>query len=140
MEIRIVIFLAFVSVTVVTNTMLIVFAFRLFARTTSTVTEAVAEFRKDSETRRWIESMRVAAEHAASITQATKARIAEFEPILSRAHEKYRKVLADADTRSEETAEKVGSMAEAFRDTVAKPAASVAAFVEGVRQVMEEEE
>ena len=138
MEIRIVIFLAFVSVTVVTNTLLLLFAYKLFSNVTSRVTETVAEFSKMGETREWIDSLQVAAEQAAQITEATKLKMEEFDPVLSRAQENYRRTLSAIDSKLETFAGSVDTTAQTIRDVVAKPAFAVVTFAAGITKVLEE--
>ena len=84
MEIRIVIFLAFVSVTLITNTLLILFAYRALAGMTTKVTATVAELGKSSETRELINSLHAAAENAASVTESAKLKVAAFTTVLDR--------------------------------------------------------
>jgi hypothetical protein len=140
MEIRIVIFLFFVFVTVTSNTIMIWFAYRAFAGMTSKVTETVSEFGKSSETRAWIDSLQVAAAEAVAVTEATKQRMAEFEPMIIRAQANYKRALADADSKLEAVAEEVSVGARKMRDVVAKPAFSVMAFVAGLAKVAESTE
>ena len=140
MEIRIVIFLAFASVTVITNTLLILFAYKAFASLTSKVTETVSEFGKSSETRRWIDSLQIAAEQAAVVTEATKQRITEFEPALGRAQENYNRTLATVDSKLEKVAGEIDASARKLRDVVAKPAFSFVAFAAGLTKVLKEDE
>ena len=102
MEIRITIFLFFASVTIITNTLLILFAYKAFANITAKVTETVAEFEKSGETREWIDSLRIAAEQAAAVSEVTKQKLAEFEPVISRAQENYSRTLAEAVARERE--------------------------------------
>ena len=64
MEIRIVTFLFFVSVSVVFNTVIIFFAYKAFAGLTSKMTSTMSELRANSETRQVIESLRTAAAQA----------------------------------------------------------------------------
>src|SRR5258706_2989633 len=109
MEIRLVIFLAFTSVTVVSNTLVILLAYRIFARLTSKVTETVAEVRNNTEAREWIDSLQVAAERAAIITEATKLKFADFDPVLSRTQENYRRTLATIDSKLDEAAGKINT-------------------------------
>ena len=107
MEIRIVIFLAFTSVTVIANTLAILVAYRLFSKAASRMTETMSEFQKSSETREWIASMHAAAERAKVITEATKVKFAEFDPVLSRAQENYRHTLVTLDSKFDQAAEKI---------------------------------
>jgi hypothetical protein len=140
MEIRIVIFLFFVFVTVTSNTLLIWFAYKAFAGVTSKVTETVAEFEKNSETRAWIDTLQVAAAEAAAVTEATKRKLAEFEPMLVRVQENYNRTLAQVDSRLESVAEEISTGARQMRDVVAKPAFSIMAFAAGLARVIDSPE
>src|SRR5881394_2500718 len=125
MELKITIFLFFVFVSAVFNTVLIVGMYKAFAGLTAKVTETVADLGKNAETRQWIDSMQYAAEQAAKVTEVTKLKFAEFDPALSRAEDEYRRTLVTIDTKMEEVAEKVTTTAQSVRDIVAKPAFSV---------------
>ena len=137
MEIRLVVFLFFVFVTVASNTVLIWFVYKAFAGLTSKVTETVSEFEKSGETRVWIDSLQVAAQQAAMVTEVTKRKMAELEPVLGRAQENYRGTLVEVDSRLEEAAEEITKSAQKLRDVVAKPAFSVVAFAAGMARVLE---
>jgi|SRR5262245_27791775 len=136
MEIRIVIFLAFVSVTLITNTLLILFAYRALAGMTSKLTATVAELGKNSETRELIDSLYVASENAASVTESAKLRVAAFTTVLGRAQETYRRSLDAADSRLEKVAGNVDQASQKVRDAVAKPAFTVASFSAGFIKVL----
>jgi len=82
MEIRIVIFLAFVSVTVITNALLIWFAYKAFSNVTSKVTESVLQFETSSATKEWLTALQSASEQAIAVTEAAKIRVAGIEPAL----------------------------------------------------------
>jgi hypothetical protein len=81
--------------------------------------------------------MRAAAEQAALVTQVTKERMAEFEPVLARAQENYTRSLAQMDKKLEETENEINRNATKVQETVAKPAVSVMAFTAGVAKVLE---
>src|SRR5215471_15519249 len=136
MEIRIVIFLAFVSVTLITNTLLILFAYRALAGMTSKVTATVAELGKSSETRELIQSLHAAAEQAASVTESAKLKFAGFTTVLSHVQENYGRTLDAADERLEQIAGNVDSASQKVRDVVAKPAFTVASFSAGFIRVL----
>src|SRR3954467_15981469 len=140
MELRIVVFLFFVSVSAIFNTVLILLAYKAFSGLTSKVTDAVSSFRKNSEAREWIDSLQVAAEHAAAATEFTKTKMAEFDPALVRAQENYRRTLAQVDLKLEKFAADVNTTAERVRDVVAKPAFSVASFAAGMSKSLESPE
>ena len=138
MEIRVVVFLFFVFVTVTSNTLLLWFAYKAFAGLTSKVTQSVSEFGKNSETRAWIDSMQVAAAEAVAVTEATKQKMTEFEPMLAKAQENYNRTLATVDSKLETVAGEVSTNARKMRDVIAKPAFSVMAFAAGLAKVIDE--
>src|SRR5881394_1598277 len=136
MEIRIVVFLFFVSVTVITNTLAIFFAYRAFAGLTSKISETMSDISNSSDVRQVIHSLEIAADQAAAVTDTTKRKIAEFDPILSRTHETYRRNLAVIDSKLEKVADNINTSAEKMRDVVAKPALSIASFAAGMARVV----
>src|SRR5262249_20860709 len=136
MEIRIVIFLAFVSVTLITNTLLILFAYKALAGMTSKVTSTIAELGKNSETRELIDSLYSAAENAASVTESAKLKVAGFTTVLGRVQENYRRGLDSADSKLERVAENVDNASQKVKDVVAKPAFAVASFSAGFIKVL----
>jgi len=137
MEARIVIFLAFVSVTVVTNTILIWFAYKAFAGFTWKVTETVSQFETSSETREWLARLQSASEQAMTLTESAKLKMADVEPMLAGVHQQYRRTLAKVDSELESVAEEITTNAQKMRDVVAKPAFSVLAFVASLSRVLE---
>ncbi len=136
MEIRIVVFLFLTSIAAILNTAIVFGIYRMFAGMTAKMTNAVSEMEKNAETRQWLDSLQVAAENAAKMTEATKVKIAEFDPVLTRAHENYRQALAKIDSKLDQTAEKINTGARDVRDVVSKPAFAVATFAAGVTRVM----
>src|SRR5262249_702545 len=107
METRIVIFLAFISVTLITNTLLIWFAYKAFAKSTYKVTETVSQFQTSAEMREWVSAMQSASEQAIAVTQATKIKMAEIEPVLHRTREQYRRALATVDSKLDTVANEI---------------------------------
>jgi phosphoenolpyruvate carboxylase len=136
MEIRIVIFLAFVSVTLITNTLVILFAYRALAGMTTKLTATMAELGTSSETRELIESLQAASKHAASITESAKLKMASFDPALGRLQESYRRNLAAADSKLEKAAENINTTAQNVRDMIAKPVFTAASFSAGLIKVL----
>jgi len=136
MEIRIVIFLGLVSVTLITNTLLIFLAYKALSGMTSKVTATVTEFGKTSEARELIDSLYAVAENAASVTESAKGKVAAFTTVLGRVQENYHRGLDDADSRLETVAENVDKASQKVRDAVAKPAFAVAAFSAGLIKVL----
>ncbi len=137
MEIRLVVFLAFASVTVVTNTMMIWFAYKALTGISSKVTKTVSDLEKNNEIKQWIDSLQVAAEQAVVVTQSTKERIAGFEPVLVRAQEGFAKSLAATDAKLNQLGEQITNNATKMRDTVSKPASSIGAFASGLMRMLE---
>ncbi len=137
METRIVIFLSFVSVTVITNTLLIWFAYKAFANFTFKVTETVSQFRTSSETREWISAMQAASEQAVAVTEATKIKLAEINPVLDRTREQYQQAIATVDSKLDTVANEITANAARMRDVVAKPAFSIVTFVAGLSRFLE---
>ena len=136
MDIRIVIFLAFTMVTVVTNTLLIWFAYKAFANFTSKATETMMEFERSGTTKAWIESIQIAAQHAVSVTEAAKQQMAEFEPALGRVQERYAFALAKVDSKLNDAAEEISTGSRRMRDVVAKPAFSILTFAAGLSRAL----
>jgi hypothetical protein len=137
MEIRLVVFLAFASVTVVTNTMMIWFAYKALAGISSKVTKTVSDLEKNNEIKEWINSLQVAAEQAVVVTQTTKERIAGFEPAIVHAQESFNRSLAATDAKLSELSDQITDNAKKMRDTVAKPASSIGAFALGLLKMLE---
>jgi len=131
MEIRIVVFLAFVSVTVITNTLLMVFAYRAFADATSRLAATVSNFQSGAETRELVDSLQLAAARAAAVTESAKLKIAEFGPVLDRTVENYHRTLAVVDSKFEGVADNINTTAKKVGDAIARPTVAVASVAAG---------
>ncbi len=136
MEVRIVIFLAFMMVTVFTNTLLIWFMYKGFANLMSKATDTMTEFERSGSTKKWVESMQIASRHAVSVTGAARQRMTEFEPVIGRAHENYAATLAKVDLKLDEAAQEISTGAKKMRDTVAKPAFSIMALAAALSRAL----
>ena len=136
MEVNLFIFLVCVFISVTVNTVAFYFAYRAFAGTVTKTTGMMAEFYKNSETREWIDSLHIAAERAATVTEVTKQKMLEFDPKLTRAQEGYRRTLESIDARLEKAAATIDETSMKVRDVVAKPAFSVASFAAGMSRVI----
>jgi hypothetical protein len=136
METKLMIFLAFASVTVVTNTLLIWFAYKAFAGFTSKVTETVTEFERSKITQGWIRAMQAAAERAVIVTEFAKERMASLDSTLECAQGRYRSALASADSSLERAGDGISNDARRIRDIVAWPAFWLTSFMAGVRRAM----
>jgi predicted MarR family transcription regulator len=138
MEIRMVLFLACVSVVLISNTVVLLVAYKFFSRLTGRLTAAAAEFSKSGLARKWVDSLQPVAERAATVTESTKLKLAELDPVLARTQEKHGRILADADAKFAKTADDIEEAARTIRDAVAKPAFAVVSFTAGVRKVIDE--
>jgi biopolymer transport protein ExbB/TolQ len=136
MEIRIVIFLAFVSVTLITNTLLIWFAYKAFANVTSNVTEAVSQFATSNDTRQRIATLQSASEQAVSVTETVKANLAEIDAVLENAQQRYHQTLTKVDSKLETVAGEIRTNARKMRDIVTAPALSIVSFAAALSQVL----
>lgn len=137
MEIRILTFLIFACVTIVINVALVFVAYKVFTGLSIKVESTLAEFEKNSETRQWLDSLQTATEHAVAVTQATKERMAEIEPMIAKAQENYARTLAQADSKLQQVAETINASADKMKDAVEGPASSVLAFAAGVTKAVE---
>jgi hypothetical protein len=137
MEIRIVIFLAFVSVTVITNTLLMIFAYRAFSGATSKLARTVSELRTSGETRELVDSLQLAAQRAAVFTESAKLKIAGFEPVLDRTVESYRRTLSVVDSKFEKVADNINTTAKKVRDGIARPTLAAASVAAGLTKAFE---
>ena len=139
METRIVIFLAFVSIAVIANTLLIWFAYKSFARLISNMTATVSQFESGSEIKTWLAMLQSTSEQAIAVTGAAKLKITEFEPMLDRAQQQYLKALTEVDSKLEIVASEITTNAQKVRDIVTKPALSTVAFAAALSHVLETE-
>ena len=131
------VFVAIVALSAMLNTALIFAAYKAFSGLTSKVTTTVSEFEKNNELRQFLDSMQTVGKQAVNITESTKKRIAELEPVIARAQDSYGRTLAIVDSKLEDTAKQIDSGARKIRDAVAKPALSAMAFVAGLVKVIE---
>jgi phosphoenolpyruvate carboxylase len=136
MEANLLIFLAAIFINIFVTTAALYGAYRAFAGTVTKTTGMMAEFQKSSETKRTIDSLQIATERAASVTEVTKQKMQEFQPKLERAQEGYRRTLESIDARLEQTASRIDETSRTVRDVIAKPAFSVASFAAGMSRVI----
>jgi hypothetical protein len=135
MELQLVIFLAFTSVTLIMNTLLVFFAYKAFAKVTTNVTEAIREFQTDSSTRAWIASIHSASEQAVSVTESAKVRFVESDSAMARAQAKYEFALAKIDSRMVAFEKRMLESTKEIKDKIEGPAHKVAAVAHGIRGI-----
>ena len=131
------VFVGVVAFGTLLNTALIFAAYKAFAGLTSKMTTTVSEFQKNNELRQFLDSMQSVGKQAVTVTESTKQRIAEFEPVLARAQDSYSRTLDMVDSKLAETAKEIDNSALKLRDAIAKPAVSTMAFVAGLTKVIE---
>lgn len=135
MELRILLFLIFACGTILMNTALIFLAYKAFSGLSIKVTATVSELEKTGELKQFLDSLHAASEQAVTVTQATKERMAEFEPVITKVYETYNLSIAQVDSKLEKVFGEINMSAEKVRDTVAKPAFSVMAFAAGLTKI-----
>jgi hypothetical protein len=133
-----VLFLACVSVVLISNTLVLLFAYKTISRLTGKLTSAVGDVSKTGQARKWVDSLQVVAERAATVTESTKVKLAELDPVLARTQEKHGRILADADAKFAKTADDIDEAARTIRDALAKPAFAVVSFTAGVRKAIDQ--
>jgi hypothetical protein len=139
MDIRLVIFLAFTSVTLVANTLLVWFAYREFANLVNTLTESARPLQKNSAFRAWLHSLEKASAQALSITDTTKKKITEYEPTLDRALLRYGSEMAKVDSelnRFEASVSKTGNKLQRKVEGLAFTLTSFAAGINGITSTL----
>jgi hypothetical protein len=137
MELRILLFLIFACGTILMTTALIFLAYKAFSGLSIKVTATVSELEKTGGLKQFLGALHAASEQAVTVTQATKERMAEFEPVISKVHETYNRSIAQVDSKLEKVAGEINTSAEKIRDTVAKPAFSLMAFAAGVTKFLQ---
>ncbi len=136
MELKLVIFLAFTSVALVVNTMLIWFAYKTFAGIVTRVSETTMEFGKSKETVAVVNSVKVAAEQARRVTEITREKLLAFDPVLDKATRNWSASIAKIDAKFERIERKTAMSGGKIRDAVASPAYTISAVATGIHSVL----
>jgi hypothetical protein len=137
METRIVLFLAFVSIALITNTLLFFLVYKALSGATSKVTETVSTIASRNEITTLISALHSASENAVAATDSAKLKMAECQPMIENVHKNYRAALNKVDSTLETTADQITTSAKMARDLVAGPAFSFIAFTAGLTQAIE---
>jgi alkylation response protein AidB-like acyl-CoA dehydrogenase len=140
METQIVIFLALVSVAVITNTALIWLTYKALSGLTSKITEGVSQFGISTKINEWMPALKSASEEAIAVTEATKLKLAESQTAVENAQGRYRVALNKMDSTLGSVADQITTNAQRARDVVAGPAVSFLAFAAGLAQVIDNSE
>ena len=136
MEARLVIFLAFTSVTLTANTLVVWFAYKAFANITGKITEGMREISTSGTTQSWIRSLDVASAQAAVVTQTAKTQIESFEPVLARAQDVYGYSLAKVDAKFETICSTVTEQVEKAQNAILAPAEKIGLVASGIQAVL----
>lgn len=136
MGVRIVIFLLFISVTLVFNSMVIWFAYKAFANITTKVTETMREVHASDGVRSWLKALESASFQAVAVTEVTKDSVAKFEPTLARAQSTYGYGLAKVDVNLERFHDKLRLQTARAQDALTSPAHKIGATLTGVQEAL----
>jgi uncharacterized protein YhaN len=136
METKIIIFLAFTSVTLVFNSVIIWYAYKAFANMTTAMTKAVWEAQASESTRAWLKTLESASSQAVTLTDAAKTHLTKFEAVLARAQAKYEFKLAEIDVQMEKSIATVVRETQKMEHALTSPAHRFGATLSGVQEVI----
>jgi len=137
MDVQIVIFLIFISVTLIFNSVVIWFAYKAFASITTNVTETMRGVQGSEGAKAWLNALHSASFQAVAITGAAKEALTDFEPTLARAQSSFGYGLASVDVRLERAHDKVRGGAEAIHNAIVRPAHRIGATLSGVHEALQ---
>ena len=136
METQIVIFLAFVSVTLIFNSVIIWFAYKSFANVTISVASTISEFHTSDSGKAWLKTLESASSQAASVTETAKTQLANFDPVLAQAQSKFEFRLAQIDVQMEKSVATVLQQTQKVQEALVSPAERIGATLTGVQQAI----
>jgi hypothetical protein len=131
-----VIFLAFTSATLLFNAVIIWFAYKAFFKVTFKVTETLEELQARDSTKVWLNALEIASTQAVALTDKAKSQLANFDPVLARAHSKYEFRLAQIDIHMEKGINKIRDKTESLQTALVRPAHRLGATLAGVFEVI----
>ena len=137
MDVQIVIFLIFTSVTLIFNSIVIWFAYKAFANITTNVTETMRGIQTSDDAKAWLNALHSASFQAVVATGSAKEMITGFEPTLARAQSKFGYGLASVDIRLERVHDKVRGGAEDVQNAIVRPAHRIGATLSGVQEALQ---
>jgi hypothetical protein len=136
MEMQIVIFLAFTSVTLVINSFVIWLAYKAFSKATIKVTETIREFETSESALLWLRALEVTSAHAVSVTNVVRDQLANADPVLTQAHARFTFKLAKLDLQVERSLGRIVGTTRKVQDAISRPADRIGATLSGVREVV----
>ena len=135
MGIQLAILLAFTSLALIFNSVVIWFAYKAFVKASTRVTETIRDVETSQNARAWLRALEVASAHAASISNTVKEDLAHIDPVLARAHAGYEFKLAEIDVQLEKAFSTVLSQTEKLERALVQPAHRIGATLSGFREV-----
>ena len=136
MTAKMIVFLAFTSVTLLFNAVIIWYAYKAFFNVTFKVTETLQELQARESTKVWLNALETASTHAVSLTDKAKTQLANFDPVLARAHSKYEFRLAQIDIHMEKGINRIVNKTESLQNSLVRPAHRLGASLAGVFEMM----
>ena len=136
MEAKLVVFLAFTSATLLFNAAIIWLAYKAFASVTFKVTQTLTELQSRESAKVWLTALESASNQAVSLTEKAKTQLANFDPVLARAHSKYESRLAQIDVQMEKGLNTIRDRTESLQGSLVRPAHRLGATLAGVFEVI----
>jgi len=137
MEIQLAILLAFTSLTLIFNSVVIWFAYKAFVKASTRVTDTIRDIQTSENARGWLKALEVASAHAASVSTGVKQDLVHIDPILARAHAKYEFKLAEIDVQLDKAFSAVLNQTAKMERAVVQPAHRIGATFAGLREVVQ---
>jgi hypothetical protein len=131
-----IIFLAFTSATLLFNAVIIWFAYKAFFKVTFKVTETLEELQARDSTKIWLSALETASTQVVALTEKAKTQLANFDPVLARAHSKYEFRLAQVDIHMEKGINKIMDKTESLQTSLVRPAHRLGATLTGVFEMI----
>jgi hypothetical protein len=137
MDVQLVIFLAFISVTLTANALVVWFGYKAFANAATSLTQRTREFETNGGTRSWLAALDAASEEAVLLTEGAKERMAGFESSVARAQSMFGFGLAKFDVGFERFCDNVNLQTERAQYAIIRPAKRIGRTISGVRNIIE---
>jgi hypothetical protein len=131
-----IIFLAFVSVAVLVNAMMILLTYRAFATMTTKVSDSLRQMGRSAQTRDWLTAMQTASVRAVDLTQSARQRLELSGPRLEELHSTLGYGLAKIDVRFERFCDLVHKEARNAQMAITGPTQRVGAAATGFLEVL----
>src|SRR5262245_249803 len=137
MEVRLVIFLAFTSVVLTGNALVIWFVYKAFANITTSITGNIKDFQTSGETRNWLHALESASFQAVTMTDSAKKQVAGFDATLARVQSMVGFGLAKIDVKIERACVVLTTQTAKAQEALVQPAEKIGAAIAGFQNVLE---